>query len=73
MHYDSICLMQKTTKGNAMSNWTQLDWDLDDAQTALNAAKTAKHKDENKDAIVHLENVIYSAKEAIARLKELTA
>ena len=55
------------------NNWTQLDWDLDDAQTALNAAKTAKHKEENKDAIAHLENVIYSAKEAIARLKELTA
>lgn len=55
-----------------MNNWPQLDWDLDDAQTALNAARTAKYKDENKDAIVHLENVIFSAKEAIEKLKELS-
>ena len=55
-----------------MNNWTQLDWDLDDVQTSLNAAKTAMHKDENQDAITHLENAIFSAKEAIEKLKDKT-
>ena len=54
-----------------MNNWPQLDWDLDDAQTALNAARTAKHKDENKAAIVHLENVIFSAKEEKKKLERV--
>lgn len=53
-----------------MYNWTALDWDFDNAMTALKAAMSSKNEHEYKDAIVHLENVIYSAKEAIERLKD---
>ncbi len=53
-----------------MNNWTQLDWDLDDALTALKQAAKAKHGNENKDAVTHLNNAIYSIKEAIARLEK---
>jgi len=53
-----------------MYNWTALDWDLDNAMTALKAAMSSKNEHEYKDAIVHLDDVIYSAKEAIERLEK---
>jgi len=49
---------------------TNLDWDLDNALISLKAAISAKHKGEQKDALTHLNNVIYEVKEAIERLEK---
>lgn len=61
---------ESTGTNNMSNNLTQLDWDLDDALTALKQAVKAKTKGENKDAVTHLNNAIYSIKEAIARLEK---
>jgi hypothetical protein len=53
-----------------MNHWTNLDWDFDNCQTSLNAAKLAYRQDDTKETIKNLEYVIFTAQEAIERLKK---